>query len=115
MAIKYNTITSLLKATCDAIRGKEQTTENIKHQDIPSRIAAILTPSDGTIQTKTSSDLTAEGKTVIVPSGYYAEQYTKDVNKGALKPPSIEVNTQTGVITANSLVRTSGYIESTET
>ena len=110
---KYNTITNLLKATCESIRTKEGTSEKIKHQDIPSRIAAILTPSDGSIQTKTSNDLDVNGKTVTVPSGYYAEQYTKDVNVGALKAPSIEVNTQTGVITANSLVSTSGYIEST--
>ena len=38
MATNYETVTSLLKATCDAIREKEGSTELINHQDIPSRI-----------------------------------------------------------------------------
>ena len=38
MATNYETVTSLLKATCNAIREKEGSTGLINHQDIPSRI-----------------------------------------------------------------------------
>ena len=63
----------------------------------------------GTIPTKTSSDLTASGKTVTVPAGYYASQATKDVATGSATTPatsitanpSISVNSSTGVITAS--------------
>ena len=43
MATNYETVTSLLKATCDAIREKEGSTELINHQDIPSRIQNLKT------------------------------------------------------------------------
>lgn len=63
----------------------------------------------GTIATKTASNLTASGKTVTVPAGYYASQATKDVATGSAatpattitKNPTISVNTTTGVITAS--------------
>lgn len=37
----YSTIESLFTGICDAIRGKDGTTDLISHQDIPERIAAI--------------------------------------------------------------------------
>lgn len=39
--MKYANIDSLFKGICDAIREKDGTTELIRHQDIPERIAAI--------------------------------------------------------------------------
>lgn len=62
----------------------------------------------GSIATKTASNLTASGKTVTVPAGYYAAQATKDVASGSAKTPAttitanptISVNTTTGEITA---------------
>ena len=42
----------------------------------------------GNIQTKTSSDLTANGKTVTVPAGYYASSYTKNVQDGTASVPN---------------------------
>lgn len=42
----------------------------------------------GTITTKSSSDLTASGATVTVPSGYYASQATKSVASGSATPPT---------------------------
>lgn len=42
----------------------------------------------GTIATKSSSDLTASGATVTVPSGYYASQATKSVASGSATPPT---------------------------
>ena len=43
MATNYETVTSLLKATCNAIRDKEGSAELINHQDIPSRIQNLKT------------------------------------------------------------------------
>lgn len=37
----YKTVSELFTAICDAIRSKEETTEPISHQDIPTRIAGI--------------------------------------------------------------------------
>jgi hypothetical protein len=42
----------------------------------------------GTIETKTSSNLTASGATVTVPAGYYASQATKSVSSGSVKIPA---------------------------
>ena len=47
---------------------------------------------EGTIATKTSSNLTASGATVIVPSGYYASQATKNVTTATQATPSITVD-----------------------
>lgn len=62
----------------------------------------------GNIATKTASNLSASGKTVTVPAGYYASQTTKDVATGSAttpattitKNPTISVNSSTGLITA---------------
>lgn len=64
---------------------------------------------EGTIPTKTSSDLSASGKTVTVPAGYYASQVTKNVATGSATTPattvtanpSISVNSS-GLITATA-------------
>ena len=42
----------------------------------------------GTIATKTKDNLSASGKTVTVPAGYYASQYTKDVATGSATAPA---------------------------
>lgn len=58
----------------------------------------------GTIASKSSSNLTASGKTVIVPAGYYASQYTKDVATGsATAPLSIRANNATISTGTNTL------------
>lgn len=59
----------------------------------------------GTIQTKTSSDLTASGATVSVPSGYYASTASKAVTSGSAATPATSI-TATPTIT----VSTSGLI-----
>lgn len=64
---------------------------------------------EGNIPTKTGSNLSASGKTVTVPAGYYAQQYTKDVATGSASTPattvtanpSISVNSS-GLITATA-------------
>ena len=63
----------------------------------------------GNIATKTSSDLTASGKTVTVPVGYYATQATKDVATGSVTMNTPTVNASTGVVTATATV-TAGYV-----
>ena len=44
----------------------------------------------GSIPTKTGSNLSASGKTVTVPAGYYAQQYTKDVSDANLVAGNIK-------------------------
>lgn len=78
----------------------------------------------GTIPTKTSSDLTASGATVTVPSGYYASDTSKAVASGSVTAPStISGTAATGVGTTNTItltktisvtpnVTTAGYISS---
>ena len=63
---------------------------------------------EGTIPTRTSSNLTASGATVTVPSGYYASQATKSIAIATQATPSIIVNS-VGVITA-SATQTAGYV-----
>ena len=68
------------------------------------------TKYQGSIATKTSSDLTASGATVTAPAGYYASQATKSVASGSATTPAtsitanptISVNSSTGVITATA-------------
>ena len=64
----------------------------------------------GTIETKTTYDLTANGETVTVPAGYYAAQTTKSVATATQATPSISVNSS-GLITA-SATQTAGYVSS---
>ena len=63
----------------------------------------------GTIATKTSSNLTASGATVTVPSGYYSAQATKTVPTATQATPTISVNNSTGLITATA-TQTAGYV-----
>ena len=46
------------------------------------------TKTEGSIVTKTSSDLSASGDTVTVPAGYYASQVTKAVSAGSSTAPA---------------------------
>ena len=62
----------------------------------------------GTIATKTSSNLTANGATVTVPAGYYAANATKSIATATQATPSITVDSN-GKITA-SATQTAGYV-----
>lgn len=58
----------------------------------------------GSIETKTSSDLTASGATVTAPAGYYASQATKSVTSGTATPAASISATGASVSTgANTL------------
>lgn len=66
----------------------------------------------GNIATKTSSDLTASGATVTVPSGYYASQATKSVASGTEGTPIATKGTVSdhSVSVTPSVTNTNGYI-----
>lgn len=77
----------------------------------------------GDIPTKTSGDLSANGATVTVPSGYYASQATKAVSSGSATAPatisgsSASVSTGTNTITLSKTVSvtpsvSAGYVAS---
>ena len=77
----------------------------------------------GNIATKTDLNLSASGATVTVPSGYYAQQYTKNVSSGSTTAPatisgsSATVSTGTNTLTLSKTVSvtpsvTAGYISS---
>lgn len=58
----------------------------------------------GSIQTKTSSDLTASGATVTVPAGYYASQASKSVSSGSATAPSTISGTSATLSTGTNTV-----------
>lgn len=62
----------------------------------------------GTIETKTSSNLTALGATVSVPAGYYASAASISVLTATQATPSITVSSS-GLITASSM-QASGFV-----
>lgn len=77
----------------------------------------------GTIESKSSSDLTASGATVTVPSGYYGSQATKSVASGSATAPasitgtSASVSTGTNTLTLQKTVSvtpsvSAGYVSS---
>lgn len=77
----------------------------------------------GTIQSKTSIDLSASGATVTAPAGYYASQATKSVSSGSATAPatisgtSASVSTGTNTLTLSKTVSvtpsvTAGYVSS---
>lgn len=74
------------------------------------KVGAISSTYVGSeVDRRDSTDLSASGATVSVPSGYYAENASKSVQSGSATTPStsitanpsISVNTSTGVITAS--------------
>lgn len=62
----------------------------------------------GTIETKTQDDLTVNGETVTIPSGYYASKMTKSISTAAQATPSISVDSN-GLITA-SATQSEGFV-----
>lgn len=69
----------------------------------------------GSIATKTSSDLTASGDTVTVPSGYYASSATKAVSAGSATAPSTISGTSASVSTGTNTLTLSKTISVTPT
>ena len=69
----------------------------------------------GTIATKTSSDLSASGDTVTVPSGYYASQVTKAVSAGSATAPATISGTSASVSSGTNTLTLSKTISVTPT
>jgi hypothetical protein len=67
----------------------------------------------GTIPTKALSDITASGKTVTIPSGYYPDKMQKSITQVTLYPPTISIDKTTGKITAEVKQTSSGYVAAT--
>lgn len=112
MAVRHETLSALFTDIAGAIRGKLGTTSTYVADNFDTLIESIETdPSGsttaaasdllsgktayskkalitGTIPTKTSSDLTASGATVSVPSGYYASTASKSVASGSAATPA---------------------------
>ena len=111
----YRTNDTDLGSVADAIRTKGGTSANLQFPSgFVSAIQNIQTGTDdsdatlnssgqllngvtayskgtkytGNIATKTDANLSASGATVTVPSGYYAQQYTKNVSSGSATAPS---------------------------
>ena len=69
----------------------------------------------GTIETKTSTDLSASGATVTVPSGFYASQATKSVTSGSATAPATISGTSASVSTGTNTITLSKTISVTPT
>ncbi len=130
---------SSLRARLDSINaslsGKGQTAAG-SLAEIPAKIDAIETGADvsgvtaadgdvlspkvfvdssgesktGTIITKSASDLTTSGASVVIPAGYYPDEVSKSVATATQATPSISVSSS-GVITA-SATQSAGYVSS---
>lgn len=91
----YQDVSEVTATASDVLSGKK----------IVDNSGAIIT---GAIVTKTSNDLTVNGETVTIPSGYYASQVTKGVATATQATPSITIDTS-GLITA-SATQSAGYV-----
>ena len=69
----------------------------------------------GSIETKTSSDLTVSGATVTVPAGYYASQASKSVASGSATAPATISGTSASVSTGTNTLTLSKTISVTPT
>ena len=56
----------------------------------------------GSIESKTSSDLTASGDTVTAPAGYYASSASKNVASGSATTPATSITANPSISVSNS-------------
>lgn len=100
MANTHTTLASLFTDIADKVRKKTGSTTKIVADNLPDAIDNILTPTDGTIITRSSDDLTISGYTATVSPGYYASQISKNVDFATQNAPEVSINPSSGLITA---------------
>ena len=97
-----------LGSTADAIRDKTGGTSLLEWDmdtGFEVAIGEILTPTDGSIPTKTSLDLTVSGNTVTAPSGYYASDASASVASGSAITPDTTITANPVIsVGANGLI-----------
>ena len=76
---------------------------------------AGATKYTGSIQTKTSSDLTASGATVTAPAGYYASSATKTITSGSATPAATISGTSATLSTGTNTITLSKTVSNTPT
>lgn len=98
---KYQDVTGVTAKASDVLPGKV----------FVDATGAVV---EGAIPIKTEEDLIAKNAVVTVPSGYYAEQVSKQIQNGELGAPSIKVMLLGDgyAIQARSEVATEGYLSS---
>lgn len=76
------------------------------------KVGAISSTYVGSgVERRDDTDLTASGAVVTVPSGYYEETETKSVATTTHPDPSVDINSTTGLVTAQH-TQASGYVTS---
>ena len=64
------------------------------------------------LDVKDAADVTVNGKTIVIPNGFYTQQIQKSVADGVLDTPNISVDNATGRITSVVSQSSSGWIDS---
>ena len=123
--LTYTTLPTLFTAIANAIRGIDGTSAAIVADTFPYRITHINDAATadankilygytaytgsglvtGSIQAKTSTDVTVSGATVTIPAGFYGDEVTKSVASGSATTPTTTITANPSLsVDSNGLV-----------